>query len=101
MTELNFNANEVDPATAYEPLPAGKYLAEITSSETKTTKSGNGNYLELEFTVLDGECQRPQGLGPAVYQPPQRSYAKNRPRETVGHLPRGGRDAASRLGRAA
>ncbi|MBN2291801.1 MAG: hypothetical protein JXM70_05210 [Pirellulales bacterium] len=27
---------------SYEPLPAGKYLAEITSSETKTTKSGNG-----------------------------------------------------------
>ncbi len=57
MAQLDFNANEVEPATAYQPLPAGKYLAEITSSEVKQTKSGNGNYLELEFTVLDGDCR--------------------------------------------
>ena len=48
----NFNANEVEPTTAFEPLPAGKYLAAITASEVKATKKGDGNYLELEFTVL-------------------------------------------------
>lgn len=49
-----FNANEVDPAIAFEPIPAGKYLAVITASEMKPTKSGVGNYLELTFQVLDG-----------------------------------------------
>lgn len=56
MANLNgFNAHEVDPATTFDPLPAGKYLAVITSSEMKPTKSGVGKYLELTFQVLDGE----------------------------------------------
>ena len=55
MANLNgFNANEVDPASAFEPIPAGKYLAVVTASEMKPTKSGVGNYLELTFQVLDG-----------------------------------------------
>ena len=54
MATLNFNANEVEPNVPFEPLPAGNYLAEITASEMKATKSGNGSYLELEFTVVDG-----------------------------------------------
>ena len=53
----NFNANEVEPNTAFEPLPAGKYLAAITDSEMKTTKKGDGSYLQLEFTVLEGNCK--------------------------------------------
>ncbi len=56
MADLNnFNANEVEPNTSFEPVPAGKYLAAITASEMKATKSGSGSYLELTFTVLDGE----------------------------------------------
>lgn len=55
MTNLNgFNANNVDPATDFEPIPAGKYLAIITDSEMKPTKSGSGHYLELTFQVIDG-----------------------------------------------
>ena len=55
MSNLNgFNANNVDPATDFEPVPAGKYLAVITDSEMKPTKSGNGRYLELTFQVIDG-----------------------------------------------
>ncbi len=50
-----FNAGEVDPAVAYEPIPAGKYLVVITGSEMKPTKSGKGSYLELTFQVIDGE----------------------------------------------
>jgi hypothetical protein len=50
-----FNAQEVDPATTFEPIPAGKYIAAITASEMKPTKSGAGNYLELTFQVLEGE----------------------------------------------
>jgi len=52
-----FNANEVDPAVAFEPIPAGKYLAAIIASEMKATKSGVGNYLELSFQVLEGPCK--------------------------------------------
>jgi hypothetical protein len=55
MANLNgFNANNVDPATDFEPIPAGKYLAVITDSEMKPTKSGNGQYLELTFQVIEG-----------------------------------------------
>lgn len=58
MANLNgFNAHEVEPNTAFEPLPAGKYVAAITGSEMKATKRGDGSYLQLEFTVLDGDCK--------------------------------------------
>jgi hypothetical protein len=58
MANLNgFNANDVEPNTAFEPIPAGKYLAAITASETKPTKSGGGSYLELTFSILEGDYQ--------------------------------------------
>lgn len=55
MATLDFNAHDVEPTTAPDPLPAGKYLAAITASEMKPTKAGNGTYLQLEFTVLEGQ----------------------------------------------
>ncbi len=56
MPNLNgFNANEVEPTTSFEALPAGKYLAAITESEMKATKSGTGSYLQLTFTILEGK----------------------------------------------
>jgi hypothetical protein len=55
MANLNgFNAHNVEPITDFEPIPPGKYLAVITESETKPTKNGNGNYLELTFQVIEG-----------------------------------------------
>jgi hypothetical protein len=55
MADLHgFNANEVDPTTDLEPIPAGKYLAMITDSEMKPTKNGDGRYLQLTFQVLEG-----------------------------------------------
>jgi len=57
MATLDFNANDVEPTAVFDPLPAGKYLAAITASEMKPTKAGNGSYLQLEFTVLDGPCK--------------------------------------------
>jgi hypothetical protein len=55
MANLNgFDANQVEPAS-FDPLPAGKYLAIITESEMKATKSGAGQFLNLTFQVLDGE----------------------------------------------
>lgn len=51
----NFDASQVDPGTPFDPIPAGKYLAVITESEMKATKSGTGQYLELVFEILEGE----------------------------------------------
>ncbi len=56
MVNLNgFDATTVEPTTDYDPIPAGKYLAVITDSEMKSTKSGNGEYLELTFQIIEGE----------------------------------------------
>lgn len=49
-----FNANTVDPAVNFEPVPASKYLAIITASEMKDTKAGTGQFLELTFQIVDG-----------------------------------------------
>ena len=55
MAELNgFNAHEVEPSAGFDPIPAGKYLAVITGTEMKTTKNGKGEYLQVEFQILDG-----------------------------------------------
>ncbi|HYD02461.1 MAG TPA: DUF669 domain-containing protein [Phycisphaerales bacterium] len=51
----NFDANQVEPSVGFDPVPAGSYLAVITESEMKPTKSGGGKYLQLTFQVLDGE----------------------------------------------
>ena len=50
-----FNAHDVEPKKAFDPIPANRYLACITESEMKPTNSGNGRYLELRFQVLEGE----------------------------------------------
>jgi len=52
-----FNANEVEPASDFEPIPAGKYLAMISESEWKQTKNGDGSYLQFTFQILDGPCK--------------------------------------------
>ena len=55
MAIINFNANEVEPSKAFDPIPAGKYIAVITDSEMKETRAGTGRYLQLEFEITDGE----------------------------------------------
>lgn len=56
MAQLNnFDANQIDPAVQFDPLPAGRYAAIITESEMKPTKAGNGQYLQLTFQVIEGE----------------------------------------------
>ncbi len=49
-----FDANQVEPSSDFEPIPAGKYPAVITDSEMKPTKNGTGNYLQLAFQIIDG-----------------------------------------------
>ena len=56
MANLNgFDANQVDPASSFDPIPAGKYVAAIIESEMKPTKAGNGQYLQLTFEIRDGQ----------------------------------------------
>jgi hypothetical protein len=50
-----FDANDVEPASDFDPVPAGKYVAVITDSEMKPTKAGTGHYLQLTFQVIEGE----------------------------------------------
>jgi hypothetical protein len=57
MAQLNFDASQVDPSIPFDVIPAGKYVAEITKSELKPTKSGDGSYLEFEYTILEGQYQ--------------------------------------------
>jgi hypothetical protein len=56
MANLNgFNAQNVEPSGNFEPIAAGKYQAAITESEMKPTKNGGGSYLQLTFTITEGE----------------------------------------------
>ena len=55
MASLNFDATQVEPSTGRDPIPAGKYIAAITTSQMKPTKNGAGQYLECEYQILDGE----------------------------------------------
>jgi len=50
-----FDASQIEPMTTFDPIPAGKYLAMITASEMKPNKAGTGSYLELVFTIVEGE----------------------------------------------
>lgn len=55
MTELNFDANTVEPTGKFTPIPVNDYLAVITDSEMKDTKKGDGKYLLLTYEVVEGE----------------------------------------------
>lgn len=49
-----FDANTVEPSN-FDVFPAGKYLAQIVSSEMRPTKDGRGQYLFLELDILEGQ----------------------------------------------
>ena len=57
MVQIKFDATQVKPLVEYTALPEGQYLVEITQSLYKQTKAGDGNYLEFEYTVLDGDLK--------------------------------------------
>ncbi|WP_288076446.1 DUF669 domain-containing protein [Pseudomonas sp.] len=63
MAFIGFNATAVEPATAYDVLPRGKYLAMVVDSTVKPTKNGSGEYLQLTFEIIDG-----QGKGRKVFE---------------------------------
>lgn len=49
--------NEVDPDGGFEVIPAGDYRVQAVKSDLRATKDGNGQFLEFEFEILDGEYQ--------------------------------------------
>ena len=56
MADLSgFDANQVEPSSDLDPIPAGKYLAVITESEMAPNKAGTGHYLKLTFQVIEGQ----------------------------------------------
>lgn len=46
-----FDAGSVD-AQQYDVLPAGWYTASIVGAELRTTKSGNGRYIAVQYRIL-------------------------------------------------
>ena len=50
-----FDATQIDPTVDYEHVPAGRYNVEITDSDMLDNSKGTGEFLKLEFTILDGD----------------------------------------------
>ena len=57
LSDLGFDASQVEPASAFDALPAGEYRAALVESKREPTKSGTGELLKLTFQVLGGEYQ--------------------------------------------
>jgi hypothetical protein len=49
-----FDANVIEPRRSFEPMPDGCYVAVITHSEKKKTKSRTGQLLQLTFQITYG-----------------------------------------------
>jgi len=43
--------------TSFEPLPEGWYTAAITGAEIKTTKAGDGQYINAKYTIIGPKHQ--------------------------------------------
>lgn len=55
MAQIDFDANQHEPAKELTPIPEGKYQMIATASELKTTSDGAGSYLAYTFEVVDGQ----------------------------------------------
>jgi hypothetical protein len=53
--DTSFDATSVEPTSAQELLPTGKYRAQIVESEMRVTKNGMGQFLWLMLDILEGE----------------------------------------------
>lgn len=47
--------NPPAPKQSFEPLPDGNYVALIEESDVKTNRAGDGTYLNLRWTVIQGD----------------------------------------------
>lgn len=46
-----------DKAEDFDVLPNGAYTVKVTGGEMRPTKNGDGEYLQIEMTVVEGEHQ--------------------------------------------
>jgi hypothetical protein len=51
-----FDTSSVEPAEAFDIIPAGWYPAQIEAAEVKATKNGKGSFLALELSILGDKC---------------------------------------------
>ena len=57
LSAYNFNAEEVEPSSSFDPIPAGWYKAIVSNSEMKPTRDGYGEYLSLTLQVIEGQYE--------------------------------------------
>lgn len=58
MADLSgFDATTIEPASTFEILPDGEYVAMVVESEMKGTKKGDGEYLQLTWEILEGDAK--------------------------------------------
>ncbi len=50
-----FDSSKHDDMASFDPIPEDEYLVQVTKSDVKATKAGTGKYINLEFTVMNGE----------------------------------------------
>ena len=49
-----FDPRSVEPQSDFEAIPPGKYIVLIEEAEVKQTKAGNGHYINLRLSVIEG-----------------------------------------------
>ena len=54
---FTFDSSNQQGQDANSVLPVGDYLMQVVQSEVRATKDGSGQYVWLEFDILDGEHQ--------------------------------------------
>ena len=50
--EQAYSLDDLPVSQCFEPLPEGWYTATITNAEIKTTKAGNGQYINVKYTII-------------------------------------------------
>lgn len=55
LASMNFNANDVEPAAGFEPLPDGAYTVMVEKAEEKETKRKDGVQLVITHRVIEGK----------------------------------------------
>ena len=50
-----FNANTVDTTDNFDPIPEGTYRVLVASAEEKPTANGNGQGLNVQYEVVEGQ----------------------------------------------
>jgi hypothetical protein len=93
---MGFNAADVEPASAPETMPAGKYVAVIVESEQERNKTGTGSFLKLVHEVYEGKFKGRKLTARLNLDKPQPDRGPHRPRATLGDLPRGRRPCSRR-----